>query len=159
MIKFFSNKYLLFAIRIILGSLFIYSAIIKIINIDFFVKSLYNYKLLPEESLNYAALFITWLELIVGLLIFTGIYIKESALIGGILTLLFIGAVSAALARGLDIECGCFGTKDGSRVGTLKILEDIFILLGFVWLAVYGSDFLAILKPHKIKADNTTIPF
>jgi putative oxidoreductase len=159
MADFFSNKYLLLAVRIILGSLFIYSAVTKILDIDYFVKALENYKLLPEASLNYAALFIPWLELIIGLFILAGIFVKESALLGGILMILFIAAVSIALARGLDIECGCFGTKDGSRVGILKIIENFLILLGFIWLALLGSDFLALLKSKKINSDNTGYPF
>lgn len=146
-----SNKYLLFTIRIILGVLFIYSAITKITDLDYFAKSLYNYRLLPEELLNFFALIIPWLELIVGLLLIIGIYTRESALLGSILMIIFIGAVGIALARGLDIECGCFGTRDGSRVGFLKIIEDVLILLGFIWLSVYGSGFLALIK----SADNS----
>jgi putative oxidoreductase len=159
MTDFFSNKYLLFALRIILGSLFIYSAVTKITDVDYFVKSLYNYKLLPEESLNYVALLIPWLELIIGLFILLGIFVKESALLGGILMVLFIAAIGIAVGRGLDIECGCFGTKDGSRVGLLKIIENLFILLGFIWLTFYGSDFLAILRSKKINAGSTGFPF
>ena len=145
-----SNKYLLFAIRIILGILFIYSAMTKITDLNYFAKSLYNYRLLPEESLNFFALIIPWLELIIGLLLIIGIYTRESALLGSILMIIFIGAVGIALARGLDIECGCFGTRDGSRVGFLKIIEDVLILLGFILLSVYGSGFLALIKSGNI---------
>ncbi len=143
-----SNKYLLFSLRLILGVLFIYSAVTKITDLEYFAKSLYNYKLLPEESLNFFALILPWLELIIGLLLIGGIYTRESALLGTVLMILFIGAVSIALERGLDIECGCFGTRDGSRVGVLKIIEDVFILLGFIWLSVFGPGFLALVKPE-----------
>lgn len=73
--------------------------------------------------------------------------------------ILFIGAIGIALSRDLDIECGCFGTKDGSRVGLLKIVENLFILMGFIWLAISGSDYLAILKPKKIDTENSGLPF
>lgn len=159
MTAFLSNKYLLFAVRLILGALFIYSAVTKISDLDYFAKSLYNYRLLPEDSLNFFALIIPWLELIIGVLLVAGIYVRESALLGTILMIVFIGAVAIALARGLDIECGCFGTRDGSKVGILKIIEDVLILLGFVWLSVLGSDFLALTKSKKMNADNTNLPF
>ncbi len=157
--NFFSNKYLLLFIRLIIGALFIYSAITKIIDTDYFVKSLYNYRLLPEVSLNFFAIFIPWLELIIGCLLVLGIYVRESALLGTILMIVFIAAISIAVARGLDIECGCFGTRDGSRVGLLRIIEDLLILLGFAWISVYGSDFLAILKSKNENIKEPAEPF
>ncbi len=157
--SFFSNKYLLLSIRLIIGALFIYSAITKIIDTDYFVKSLYNYRLLPEASLNFFAVFIPWLELIIGFLLVLGIYVRESALLGTIMMIVFIAAISIAVARGLDIECGCFGTRDGSHVGLLKIIEDLFILLGFAWISVYGSDFLAILKSKSTNLKKPAEPF
>lgn len=157
--KFVSNKYILLIIRLIIGGLFIYSAITKIIDTDYFVKSLYNYRLLPEVSLNFFALFIPWLELLIGCLLVLGIFVRESALIGSILMIIFIAAIGIAVARGLDIECGCFGTRDGSRVGVLRILEDLLILLGFIWVTVYGSDFLAVLKSKSISFKKPTDPF
>ncbi len=146
-----SNKYLLFALRLILGGLFVYSAVTKISDLEYFAKSLYNYKLLPEEYLNFFALIIPWLELIIGLLLITGVYVRESALLGGGLMIVFIAAIGIAVSRGLDIECGCFGTNDGSRVGFLKIIEDVFIFIGFIPLSVYGPGFLALLNPNKVK--------
>ena len=47
----------------------------------------------------------------------------------------FTLAVLAALVRGLDIECGCFGTADASQVGVVKVLEN----LGMLALAVLAS--------------------
>ena len=159
MTAFLSNKYLLFAVRLILGALFIYSAATKITDLDYFAKSLYNYRLLPESSLNFFALIIPWLEMIIGIMLVAGIYVRESALLGTVLMIVFIGAVGIALSRGLDIECGCFGTRDGSRVGILKIVEDLFILLGFVWLSVFGSDFLALTKSKNNDVENNKLPY
>ena len=150
MTKIISNKYLLFVLRLILGILFIYSAFTKLTDLEYFSKSLYNYRLLPEGSLNFFALIIPWLELIIGILLIAGIYVRENALLGTVLMTVFIAAIAIAIGRGLDIECGCFGTKDGSRVGAMKIIEDVFILLGFIWLSVYGSGFLALTNPDKI---------
>jgi putative oxidoreductase len=153
-----SNKYLLLIIRLVLGSIFIYSAAMKIIDTGYFVKSLENYKLLPVESLNIFALIIPSLELIVGIFLLLGLFVKESALIGSIMMIVFIAAIAIALSKGLNIECGCFGTADASRVGLLKIIEDFFILLGFIWLSITGSDFLSILKEDRTETDSPS-PF
>lgn len=141
-----------------MGGLFVYSAYTKITDLDYFVKSLENYKLLPEESLNLFAIIIPWLELIIGVFLILGIFVRESAVLGSILMILFIMAIASAMARGLDIECGCFGTKNGSRVGLLRIIEDLAILLGFMWLAAFGSDFLALVKSKRINK-NQQFPF
>ena len=156
---FFSNKYLLLFVRLIIGGLFIYSAVTKIADPVYFAKSLYNYKLLPESSLNFFALLIPWLEFVIGVLLVLGIFVRENALIGGILMILFIGAIGIAVARGLDIECGCFGTKDGSKVGIMRIIEDLIILAGFIWIAVCGSDFLALHKSSTVEDDKPEFPF
>ncbi len=157
--NFISNKYLLLFIRIVLGSLFIYSAALKIMDAEYFAKSLYNYRILPAETLNLFALIIPWLELVIGLLLVLGIFVKESALLGSILMIIFIAAIVSAVARGLDIDCGCFGTKDGTRVGLLKIIEDLLILLGFIWITFYGSDFLALTKSKKISMNKPESSF
>jgi hypothetical protein len=56
---------------------------------------------------------------------------------------LFVFVVAAAVARGLDIECGCFGTSDASRVGTAKLIENV----GLLALALIAS-----LKPSARQA-------
>ncbi|HSD62837.1 MAG TPA: MauE/DoxX family redox-associated membrane protein [Ignavibacteriaceae bacterium] len=144
--KFFGNKYLLLTIRVILGFLFIFSALTKMTDLDYFVKSIQNYKILPDESLNLFALIIPWMEIIIGIFLLVGLFVKESALLGSLLMVVFIAAIIIALARGLNIDCGCFGTADGSKVGVQKLLEDFIILLGFILLTINGSYYLSILK-------------
>ena len=41
----------------------------------------------------------------------------------------------------------------------LKIVEDLFILLGFVWLSVFGSDFLALTKSKNNDVGNNKLPY
>lgn len=144
--KFFRNKYLLLTIRVILGLLFIFSALTKMTDLDYFVKSIENYKILPAESLNLFALIIPWMEIIIGIFLLIGLFVKESALLGSLMMVIFIAAIIIALARGLNIDCGCFGTIDGSKVGIQKLVEDFIILLGFILLTINGSSYLAILK-------------
>ena len=154
---FFTNKYFLFSIRIILGLIFIYSAITKMVDLNYFVKALENYKILPQETLNLFALVIPWIEMIIGIFLLLGFFVKESALVGSIMTGIFIVAVITALTRGLNIDCGCFGTGDGSKVGIMKLIEDFIILLGFIWITLNGSEFLVIMKDKA--QTNRPVPF
>ena len=154
---FFTNKYFLFSIRIILGLIFIYSAITKMVDLNYFVKALENYKILPQETLNLFALVIPWIEMIIGIFLLLGFFVKESALVGSIMAGIFIVAVITALTRGLNIDCGCFGTGDGSKVGIMKLIEDFIILLGFIWITLNGSEFLVIMKDKA--QTNRPVPF
>ena len=76
------------------------------------------------------------------------VLVKEnSAILNGLLVI-FIIAIIISLFRGLDINCGCFGTVDGAKVGLQKILENIgLLILGFV-LIKFDSDFLSLVNKN-----------
>lgn len=145
--KLLNNKFLLFGLRIFLGFIFIFAAVTKVADPEGFSQSIYNYKLMPDFLINFLAIAIPWIELVAGILLVFGISVKEnSAIISGLL-LVFIIAIGISLARGLDIDCGCFGTIDGSKVGLLKILENIGLLLLSLILIKFDSKYLSISKP------------
>ena len=144
--KILSNKYFLVSIRIVLGFVFIFAAISKVAEPEAFAKAIYNYKLLPLFLINILAITLPWIELSAGLLLVFGVSVKEnSAILSGML-LVFIIAIAISLARGLDINCGCFGTVDGSKVGLMKILENAGLLLLGLILIVHDSKYISISK-------------
>jgi uncharacterized membrane protein YphA (DoxX/SURF4 family) len=144
--KILSNKYFLVSIRIVLGFVFIFAAISKAAEPEAFAKAIYNYKLLPLFLINILAITLPWIELSAGLLLVFGVSVKEnSAILSGML-LVFIIAIAISLARGLDINCGCFGTVDGSKVGLMKILENAGLLLLGLILIMYDSKYFSISK-------------
>jgi uncharacterized membrane protein YphA (DoxX/SURF4 family) len=133
MIKILSNKYFLVSIRIVLGVVFIFAAISKAAEPESFARSIANYKLLPIFLVNILAIILPWIELCAGVLLVFGVSVKEnSAILSGLL-LVFILAIAISLLRGLDIDCGCFGTVDGTKIGVQKLLENFgLLLLGFI---------------------------
>jgi putative oxidoreductase len=147
--KILNNKYLLLIIRLVLGFIFIYAAVTKISDPEGFSQAIYNYKLLPLFLVNIFAILLPWIELSAGVLLIFGISVKEnSAIISGLL-IVFIIAVLISLFRGLDINCGCFGTVNGSKVGLQKILENIGLLvLGFI-LIKFDSNFFSLFNNNK----------
>ncbi len=140
--KILNNDYLLLVARIILGFVFILAAVSKTADPEGFAQAIANYKLLPDFLINIAAIILPWIELSAGLLLLFGISVKEnSAILSGLL-IIFIAAIFISLLRGLDIECGCFGTVDGSKVGLQKILENVGLLfLGIILLVFSSSKF------------------
>ena len=74
-----SNKWLILAIRLILGITFIWASIDKIANPGGFALSIYNYRMLPHETINLMAIVMPWLELVTGILIIVGVFMRGSA--------------------------------------------------------------------------------
>lgn len=126
MIKRFITSPLLSAfLRWILGSVFIYASIHKIADPAAFSEAIYNYRLFPEILINPLAVWLPWLELLAGLSLIIGVWIKGGALILSFLSLAFAVAVGTALFRGLDISCGCFSLAEaGERIQWTYIAQD-----------------------------------
>jgi len=143
-----NNSILLIAIRIFFGFIFIFAAVTKIADPAGFSQSIFNYRLIPDFLINFLAIAIPWIELVAGILLVFGISVKEnSAILSGLLVI-FILAITISLFRGLNIDCGCFGTVEGSKVGLLKILENIGLLILGLILIKFDSKFLS-LSQHK----------
>lgn len=136
----FSNMYLLFLIRLVLGFIFIYAGAEKISDPEAFAISISNYRLLPVSTLNFFAITLPWIELVAGVLIIFGIAVRENSSIIFSMLLVFTIAIIISLFRGLSIDCGCFGK--GSQIGLLKLGENTLMIIGSFLLMVFGSNFL-----------------
>lgn len=136
----FSNIYLLFLIRLVLGFIFIYAGAEKISDPEAFAISISNYRLLPVSTLNFFAITLPWIELVAGVLMIFGIAVRENSSIIFSMLLVFTIAIIISLFRGLSIDCGCFGK--GSQIGLLKLGENTLMIIGSFLLMVFGSNFL-----------------
>lgn len=109
--------------------MFIFAAIGKIWNPPAFANDIDNYRMLPYLLVSLMAVILPWLELFCGLFLIFGKWLKGSSLIIVAMNVVFIIAIGSAMARGLDITCGCFSaTDEGTKVGTLRLVEDILLL-------------------------------
>ena len=145
MMQIIKNRKTLLLFRIILGLVFIVAGVEKISNPESFAISIENYKIMPVFIVNFTAIPLPWIEFITGLLLIFGVSVKENTAIINILLVVFIVLVVTALLRGLDIDCGCFGTLDGQKVGLRKIAENLFLLA--LGLCIYFFDH----NPIKLK--------
>lgn len=98
-------------LRIIIGSIFIYASYDKIIHPDRFADVIMDYRILPLSLVNISAIWLPFLELLLGLLIIKGTWIRPCSLLMIVLCLLFIGEISYSLAKGINLNCGCFSTS------------------------------------------------
>lgn len=125
-----SNPYLSLLTRAFLGIFFIIVSIDKIADPAAFALSIGNYKLLPLAAVGIIATVLPWLELLCGFAILFGAAQRGSSLLLCLMLGVFTVAVASALARGLDISCGCF-TQDPSaeKIGWMKVVENTSLLL------------------------------
>jgi len=135
-----------FWIRLLLGALFITASVDKIIHPEALARIIVNYQILPHVLVNVTTLTLPWLELIVGLLLVTGLWLPGAVLISNLLLFTFYTALLYNTARGLNVHCGCFSTQvEGAPNMAWYLVRDGFFLIlgGTLFAATFirrGSD-------------------
>ncbi len=94
----------------LVGLVFVMASLHKISSPVQFADIVDNYRILPPLFVNFVAVVLPWVELLCGILLLAGFIRGGCALVLAGLTLVFIVAISFNIARGLDFDCGCFGS-------------------------------------------------
>jgi putative oxidoreductase len=131
--KFLYNNYLQLVIRLIIGAVFIYSALPHIFNTMGLASSIYNYRLFSAPIIGLSAAFIPWVSLLAGLALILGVKVRAASFIVSGLLVIFISLAVISVMRGLDIDCGCFNGI-ARRTNWLTIFEDIGMLAGALFI-------------------------
>lgn len=130
------NKTLLVLFRLVLGGLFVYAGVVKVLDPLDFAQNIRNYRLVGQSLSFIAAVVLPWLEILAGIALAAGVWKRASALIISGLLIFFILLTLVTIARGLDVDCGCFGAIS-RKSGLGVILEDLGML--FMGLAILFS--------------------
>ncbi|MEO6456660.1 MAG: DoxX family protein [Chloroflexia bacterium] len=104
--------------RLALGVIFFLSGLTKLGVAGAFAATINSYELsLPQGLVQAMAVGLPVIEIGLGVWLLAGLFLRFSALLSGIIMLVFLVAVAQAWARGLDINCGCFAGPDGNPLG------------------------------------------
>jgi ubiquinone/menaquinone biosynthesis C-methylase UbiE/uncharacterized membrane protein YphA (DoxX/SURF4 family) len=123
-------------LRLGLGVLLLWAAATKLPDMAAFAETVANYRLLPPALVAAAAAAVVGVELVAGALLLAGRHARAAALVAAVLLAAFAGALALALARGIDLRCGCFG---GQETATwLTVLRDLALLAAAVAVAIAG---------------------
>lgn len=127
-----SRKPLSFWIQLFLGGVFIFASLDKILHPLTFAKSIHNYQILSDRLVNLTAIILPWIELILGCLLISGIWLPGAIALVNFLLAVFFAALILNMVRGLDVDCGCFSSSTTENPSTLWYLarDAIFLLLG-----------------------------
>lgn len=123
--------------RFFLGAVFLYAGGPKILDPMNFAEAISNYRLVPATLVTLTAVAVPWLEVVVGICLLSGLLTRSAAALAGCLSFTFATAITTAVVRGLDIECGCF--SNGARANWEHVLLNLFCLVLSVWLAGRGG--------------------
>jgi putative oxidoreductase len=109
--------------RIVLGGVFLVAGATKIANSGGLAASIRSYELgLPEWFVSLSAHALPYLEIMLGLYLLVGLFTKVAAWATIALTAIFLLALVQGALRGLEIDCGCFGSSaDGEPGGNLLL--------------------------------------
>lgn len=127
------------AARLILGGVLLYAGLTKIGDLEQSVNAVRAYQIFGHTMSQIIGYGLPVVEIIVGLLLIAGLFTRVTGAIGGLMMLAFIAGIASAWARGLSLDCGCFG--NGGEIAPedttylLDIVRDVGLLACGAWLA------------------------
>jgi uncharacterized membrane protein YphA (DoxX/SURF4 family) len=142
------RKYAILLLRVTIGAVFLYAAYTKLRDPwALFAMSVDSYKILPEWAVLVVARSLPWFELALGVVLISGIALRHASAVAAALLGVFFTLMIVSYARGLTIDCGCFGP--GEALGPKTLLRDGTLLSLAIVLAV-----LAMLPSRQITPSN-----
>jgi uncharacterized membrane protein YphA (DoxX/SURF4 family) len=125
---------ILLAIRVILGAVFVYGGYLKLRDPwPLFGMAIDSYHLVPLSFVEPLARTIPWFEVVIGLLLICGIFLRVSAVTVSLTLVVFFAAMLHAYLNHQQINCGCFGP--GEPISKLTLLRDGSLLTGSLFLS------------------------
>ncbi|MCX6442900.1 MAG: DoxX family membrane protein [Actinobacteria bacterium] len=149
------QPYVTLLARLLLGGVLLVAGGLKVTKPMDSANAVAAYKLLPTNVAHLFGYALPWLEVALAVLLIVGILIRPAALIGGFIMVVFTAAIASAWARGLLIDCGCFGgggeidpslAAQVHRTYFIEIMRDLGLALAAVYLYFFPYGKLSIEK-------------
>ena len=123
------------AARLYLGTIFLLACWHKLVEPESFALDIATYQILPLALINPMAIVLPWVELLAGIMMLVGFRTRAAALLIAGMMAMFLVAISLALAKGLEMSCGCFASQGAAEdpISWRTIVRDS----GWLLLALY----------------------
>jgi len=108
-------------VRVIVAVVFLYAGFSKAGDPADFALAIDRYRAVPHEVAVITALFLPWLEITCAIALFFKVLRAGATALLTACSAVFVIMIAVALARGLDISCGCFG-GDGDATGHASLI-------------------------------------
>jgi uncharacterized membrane protein YphA (DoxX/SURF4 family) len=123
--------------RLVVGGVWIYAGAIKLPDPDESVNAVRAYELLPGEWAVTVGHLLPILEVVVGAMLVLGVLVRGAAVVSALLFVAFIVGIASVWARGIEIDCGCFGGGGYDPDATSKYPWEIARDTGLLALSVF----------------------
>ncbi len=123
--------------RLGLAAVWLTSGVLKAIDPDQTYIAVRAYDVLPPIGVEVVAGILPWFEIALGVLVLVGVGIRTVGVLSILLLLVFVAGVSQAWARGLLIDCGCFGGGGAVAPGQTAYVQELLRDTGFIVLAAW----------------------
>jgi putative oxidoreductase len=133
--------------RLYLGCILICACLHKIAHPGSFALDIATYDILPLSLVNLMAVTLPWIELATGIMLIVGFRVRGASLVITGMMIMFIAALALALARGLNMSCGCFASQSVAEedpISYLTILRDSTWLLLSVYIGFFDRNVIGL---------------
>ena len=142
------------AARLVTGGVWIWAGLLKLPHPDESVLAVRAYQLLPGDSATTVGHLLPVLELVVGGCLVLGLLTRGAAVASGLLFVAFIIGIASVWARGINIDCGCFGGGGYDPDAASKYPWEIARDVGLLALSAY----LVWQRRTRLALDNLLFP-
>ncbi|WP_299445448.1 MauE/DoxX family redox-associated membrane protein [uncultured Phycicoccus sp.] len=124
--------------RLFLGTVLIVAGAVKVGHPLTSQRAVQAYEIMPMTLAGYVGLALPFVEVVLGVLLVVGLLTRPVAAVSTLLMVAFVVGIAQAWARGLTIDCGCFG--GGGQIGAdetkypQEIARDASFAAAGVWL-------------------------
>ena len=141
--------------RLVLGGVLLVAGGLKVLKPTESANAVAAYKILPTNVAHLTGYALPWLEVALALLLILGFMVRPAAVLRGLIMVVFIGAIASVWARGMLIDCGCFGgggeidpslAAEVRRTYFIEIMRDLGLALSALYLYFFPYGKLSIEK-------------
>jgi uncharacterized membrane protein YphA (DoxX/SURF4 family) len=127
--------------RLVVGGVWLVAGALKVATPSESINAVQAYRILPSSAAEWVGVSMPAIELVVGLALVAGVFVRGAAVLSAVLLLAYIAAIASVWSRGIKIDCGCFGgggaDPNAASAYPWEIARDSALLLAsllLVWL-------------------------
>ena len=138
--KLVGNGYVVLICRLLLGLVFLMSAIGKLVDLQGSVDAVYGFNIFPMAFARFSGLVVPFVELFMSLGLIFGVFTRLAALGASIMSLVFfLVKAHVLLIQGRQIDCGCFGALMSTMASVTIYMDIPMLVMGLVIIAAPAS--------------------
>jgi len=126
--------------RLVVGGVWLYAGSLKLGDPEASVTAVRGYQILPTGIADTVGHVLPMLEIVVGACLVLGLLTRFTGALSALLQLAFVIGIASVWARGIEINCGCFGdggpNPNASASYPWEIARDLALMAASLLLVV-----------------------